>query len=233
MNSSDNDNLLFDRLVDDELSADERKRLLASLDSQQDGWRRCALAFLEQQAWRRQMKAIVADPSATEKVTPARRESSQHNSRRGLGVLALAACLLVAFLAGRSLRTDSQAGDNGSQLAATDVKTGLEKNIDAQPVPEISAVKDHDVVTLLVRDDQGQAKRVRVPLVELASDSQLSEAMVNSFPVDYRESLKRQGKQLRGRRRYAPLYFEQDQQVVPMAVPVDDAYIVPVGGPVL
>jgi hypothetical protein len=43
---------LIDRLVAGELTEVERRELLLSLESEPDGWRRCALAFLEDQAWR-------------------------------------------------------------------------------------------------------------------------------------------------------------------------------------
>lgn len=46
-----NNNELFDRLVDGELAEDERRILLLSFDREPEGWRRCALAFLEAQAW--------------------------------------------------------------------------------------------------------------------------------------------------------------------------------------
>ena len=42
----------IDRLVADDLDADARRALLLQLDAHPDGWRRCALAFLEDQAWR-------------------------------------------------------------------------------------------------------------------------------------------------------------------------------------
>ena len=51
------DDILFDRLVDGELSAAERQQLLASLDDRPGGWRRCALAFLEAQTWRSDLTA--------------------------------------------------------------------------------------------------------------------------------------------------------------------------------
>ena len=64
---SENDDALFDRLVDGELSDFERQRLLASLDDPQgvwrdQGWRRCALAFLEAQTWGHQFKHMLAEP---------------------------------------------------------------------------------------------------------------------------------------------------------------------------
>src|SRR5260370_21580495 len=42
---------LLDRLVDGELPERERRELLLRLEKVPDGWRRCALAFLEAQTW--------------------------------------------------------------------------------------------------------------------------------------------------------------------------------------
>ena len=42
----------IDRLVDGELSRDERRAVLMALDHERDGWRQLALAFLESQALR-------------------------------------------------------------------------------------------------------------------------------------------------------------------------------------
>ena len=42
----------MDRLVDGEVAEPERRALLSRLERMPDGWRRCALAFLEAQAWR-------------------------------------------------------------------------------------------------------------------------------------------------------------------------------------
>src|SRR5688572_10243698 len=54
------DPALLDRLVDDELSEEQRCRLLLALDAAGDGWKRCALAFLEAQSWRRALGAGAA-----------------------------------------------------------------------------------------------------------------------------------------------------------------------------
>ena len=46
-----------------EIAGDERRALLYHLEAQPDGWRRCALAFLEDQAWRSALNApLVAAP---------------------------------------------------------------------------------------------------------------------------------------------------------------------------
>jgi hypothetical protein len=55
------DDTLFDRLADGELLPQERRRLLARLDSVPDGWRQCALAFLEGQAWRATFRSLVRE----------------------------------------------------------------------------------------------------------------------------------------------------------------------------
>lgn len=49
---SDSTTLWLDRLVDGELTGDAYRACLKSLDEHPDGWKRCALAFLEAQAWR-------------------------------------------------------------------------------------------------------------------------------------------------------------------------------------
>ena len=57
------DDVLFDRLVDGELSAAERRTLLASLDGRPSGWRRCALAFLEAQTWQDELGRLIREPA--------------------------------------------------------------------------------------------------------------------------------------------------------------------------
>jgi len=52
------DDRRFDLLVDGELSESERRELLSGLDDEPGGWRRCALAFLEAQSWRRELGAV-------------------------------------------------------------------------------------------------------------------------------------------------------------------------------
>jgi hypothetical protein len=53
MNGTENDlEILLDRLVDDDLEGGEYRRLLLDLQQRPDGWRRCALAFLQAQALR-------------------------------------------------------------------------------------------------------------------------------------------------------------------------------------
>ena len=78
----------IDLLVDGELPEEDRARLLRRLDDENE-WQRCALAFLEAQAWR---EAMIQD-------APARRELVGRTARRLLPVpLAAAAAAILGFV---------------------------------------------------------------------------------------------------------------------------------------
>src|SRR5438477_7928584 len=51
----------LDRLVDGEVAEPQRRALLSRLEQSPGGWRRCALAFLEAQAWREALSPPVGD----------------------------------------------------------------------------------------------------------------------------------------------------------------------------
>jgi hypothetical protein len=232
--SHGNDDVLFDRLVDGELSADERRQLLASLDDRADGWRRCAIAFLEAQSWGGAMRGIVRGPAAATTVasvmkTPAPSGRVRWASRTG-ALLAMAAALLVAFGLGRQWSGRGSAPP--SYLAE-----GPTVPIDSAPSPdkvgpERALAHDLDAVTLIVQDRTGAAQRVRVPLVD---GSRLGQEFADSpqwAAPGMRQRLAEHGYDLQAKRRYAPLYFEQQDRIVPMIVPVDDAVVTPVSRPV-
>jgi hypothetical protein len=217
------DNLIFDRLADGELSNAERQKLLASLDSRVDGWRRCALALLEAQTWRKDFKSFVtqkAPPSVVQVAAtvppelparPMRGSFSKSNANRWF---TLAASALVAFGVGWQMRGSDSSQPLNEQLAGDNVTV---KQSDSR-----------DAVTLLVKDDQGKHQRVRLPLLD---GPELEGQLVEISP-EARASLHNRGLDVQSKRRYAPLFFEHGKQVVPMVVPVNDTYIVPVNRPV-
>jgi len=126
----------LDLLVDGELPEAERRRLLDGLDGIPGGWRACALAFLEGQCWREQVRAAVRGTPVTERAGAASAASGAEQppvpvSRRqarprrvwrlGGTVLAMAASFLLAFVLANSLRSPREvAGTPGEgQLAET------------------------------------------------------------------------------------------------------------------
>ncbi|MFN0054497.1 MAG: hypothetical protein ACKV0T_20155 [Planctomycetales bacterium] len=95
---------LLDLLVDGELDASRRRELLQRLDREPDGWRRCALAFLEAQAWKCDL------PSAAEAGWKSRGAVATNPVSRGrrlfprLRRVSLAIGVLLAFGMGWLLR---------------------------------------------------------------------------------------------------------------------------------
>jgi hypothetical protein len=52
------DDSFIDRIVDGALTPAELRAAIGRLDSEPDGWKRCALAFLEAQCWRESVRAM-------------------------------------------------------------------------------------------------------------------------------------------------------------------------------
>ncbi len=123
--------LLFDRLVDGALSEAQRRELLAGLDSRPDGWRQCALAFLEAQSWGDELGRMVRDPSGAREpsraaaigaVRPTRVEPTGKpipRFRRWQRPLMMAASFLVTFSLGMGLQQWwPNSGDSTTNLVA-------------------------------------------------------------------------------------------------------------------
>ncbi|MFO0790830.1 MAG: hypothetical protein U0805_15340 [Pirellulales bacterium] len=236
-----NDDILFDRLVDGELTSAERRTLLASLDARRDGWRKCALAFLEAQSWREHSRAILAEPQPAapasqsvqtvdaDKESPAPTTTDQRISIKSASAwLAIAAALLVAFRVGSMQRgnTNQVAGatPNDHQVATTPPNS--------PPAPQVNRVPKNpsDALNLWVRDDSGQLRRVRVPLVDAnALDPDLGLQFQTGVPDDVRNQLQQQGYAVKSQRKFAPMWLENGR---PMIVPVEDTKIVPVSNKV-
>jgi hypothetical protein len=219
-----NDDLVFDRLVDGELAPTERRELLASLDDRPDGWRRCALAFLEAQSWTDELGQFVRESSDADRVilerTPA---GGVPATKRGIAWLAIAASLLIAFTLGTLSR------ERGAPIAGNSNAASPSQIATVAP-PQVSATPDDskvdDTLTLWVRDESGQTRPLHVPLVDAgALDEQLGLQFQSGVPESLRSRLHERGLDVQTKRRYAPLWFENGR---PMFVPVEDTRIVPV-----
>lgn len=95
---------LIELLVDDALDGPARRALLERLDAEPGAWRRCALAFLEEQAWRAGLvsRAIEAGDGSPAKPRRAKRAP--------VALVGVAAGLLGAFALGWSVRGGATAG---------------------------------------------------------------------------------------------------------------------------
>jgi hypothetical protein len=110
---------LIDRLVDGELPDAERRALLLQLETEPDGWRRCALAFLEAQSWRETFRPLAAP--AREEALPVvpqpRRSRKPHSWRPVARLTGLAASLAMAFALGWGLHSGPVENASDAPLA--------------------------------------------------------------------------------------------------------------------
>ncbi|MEM8866153.1 MAG: hypothetical protein AAGF31_11475 [Planctomycetota bacterium] len=138
---SDQQQTQLDRLVDGELSAEERRTLLRAFDQSPGDWRACALAFLEAQSLGQQLAAIkdealaapanVATLSVTDSVSrPASRKSWY----------AIAAMLMLAFGLGvftpQAFDASPQAPD--PSLMADSGGTSAETAVPTEAMPPVA-----------------------------------------------------------------------------------------------
>jgi hypothetical protein len=109
------DDFRLDLLVDGELSEENRRQLLTSLENEPGGWRRCALAFLESQCWKQSLDKLPVPPAApmlpvavppTPSVTVASAKASRPHAwpGRSLTALATAGSFLLALWLGTLMR---------------------------------------------------------------------------------------------------------------------------------
>ena len=222
------DQLLLDRLVDGELTESERRELLMRLERSPDGWRRCALAFLEAQAWRGEARALLSErvsapaPVGAYRVSAAGRTKSNWS---GLGIwltLATAAGFLLAV--GYLKWFDGAGGAMGTAV-------GPVATTPSQAVPQttLAGGRNDDNLRLVVAPGPGGERRVvDVPLVE---SERMNEALFGPWsqqqlPQEVLRMLEQNGNQVVRERRLMPFDLQDGRRVV---VPMDQLEIRPVG----
>src|SRR5262249_14017698 len=147
-----------DRLVDGELSNAEQREVLLAADREPDGWRRLALAFVESQALRLELSALMK---------PLPGQSSDETSRlptvaaRG-GLLrtgALVACSLLAFGLGRwtSSANERIARDSPATSSSSNPRTFADDAIDNDRLIADAAAdaRRHQTLRLVFDDEFG------------------------------------------------------------------------------
>ena len=244
------DPAVLDRLVDGELPEGQRRELLTSLDQQPDGWRRCALAFLEAQSWGEALGEVVrADrglspfaesaekkgtvplatattslASAAPQVVAAQRTPASGNSWKSL--LAMAASFLVTFALGMGLqRMWNSPPNTTSPGTAVAPSPG---DVAKSPIPEATPASNEQV-QVSVNDPNGQSHLFNLPLVNVSQAPQeLFQQHATVVPDNVRQALEQSGRQVRQQRQFCPVTLPDGRQVI---VPIDQVEVVPVGGP--
>ena len=110
----------FDLLVDGELSEADRRALLLRLEHETDGWRRCALAFLEAQCWKSELGQITTPAQElvrTEPVSRAKPTGRWRSLRQyAATTLTVAASFLIALVVVRGWSGGSSHSPDSSQV---------------------------------------------------------------------------------------------------------------------
>ena len=110
----------IDRLVDGELPDWERSALLRRLETEPDGWRHCALAFLEAQSWREALAPVAAVGPAEPAPRVVRRRQMPQRWRYAACVTGLAASLMATFILGWTLHVSPTPTPVDNHLSAQD-----------------------------------------------------------------------------------------------------------------
>jgi len=222
---------MLDRLVDGELNETERRKLLLRLEHSPDGWRRCALAFLEAQAWRLEARAVVAEPAPAARmsetigdrahvVQPA---SLARKTWNGLSVWVpsvMAACVL-AVVAYTQIDNPAKRNDERPVVQIHDPHVPV-----AMPGVENAAARNGERIRLVVAPGPGGEQRiVEVPLIE---PERLNPEMVRQvgmqLPPEVVRVLEQNGNRVVREHRMMPITLEDGRRAV---VPVEQVEIRP------
>ena len=232
-NLSPSEEELLDRLVDDELDEAQRRTLLASFERKPEGWRRCALAFLEAQCWRRELRGMASEKPG--RAAPARQLAPspqaplpapppvpRRNTQWRTTALAMAAGILVALGLSYEFRFGSFSGSsssNSSSLTQAGLGTGRS-----------SASNDPwRVVTLTGSDASGVPQSVRLPAQERRQlDANSWQGEAGSIPPEIAQALKDSGHEIQQSRQLMPVPLQDGRKLV---VPVDQVDVHYVGNP--
>jgi hypothetical protein len=221
---------LLDLLVDGELDEPRRREVLSWCQRDPEGWRRCALAFLEAQSWRQELGAA-AQPSAVG--LPARSESLKTRPLRfWIGPLAMAASFLLAFslgllwrgwAAGDARIADQRPLDSGQVASNQPAETTPRDQVAGG---QGSALRPLTNVRLVVDGPQGAAQEIELPVVEGGSLDELLSGQGSAIPAEVQRALERLGHRVRQRRQLVPFDLEDGRRLI---VPVDEIDVHPAG----
>ena len=237
---------VLDRLVDGELTDEQERAVIARLDQAPDGWRRCALAFLETRCWQRATvtwqepaggtasRISLSPPKTEQRGTGARRRGG--GTIRWPGALAMCALFLLAFTVGMLLPKHGHRSPP-RQIAQPDAQGQPIDHALAQAnpasttstLPQAGSTGSIDSADLLLGnlsfvDNTG--RQYHLPVYDW--NQQVAEQlMYPSQPLssEFVQHLKRH--QVRSHQSYVPVKLDDGRQVV---FPVQEVDIVPVGG---
>ena len=214
------DGVAIDRLVDGDLPEVERRELLLRLENDPEGWRRCALAFLEDQAFR---QALVGSASAANRPEltldtpniPRRRKAWLRHAP--IAATVIASTFAAGFAAGGLSKTVTR-----DEVAKVEPR----KAVEAVARPLSDEIREVGSFQLL-DGSAGESPTKRFPIL---SGPGLNDQWLRNQPPsvpDYvRARWERQGYQVEERRNLVSVELEDGRRV---AIPVDEVEVDYVG----
>lgn len=236
---------IIDRIVDGELTPAELRAAFDRLDREPDGWKRCALAFLEAQCWRESLRTL-GEPTripvdSRTLAVPLADTSTSQKPRRWLRRVSMAATIAASFVLGwmgHTLRplidpdhssptlthtTPAQQSKESAALLPDDpelpTRTVAEEPREDRSQPDLSETV-REVATLLLSSDTAEGE---IPI--LAGPGIDSEWVRNQPPpISERDQviLQRHGYQVDQRRRLITSTLADGRRVT---VPIDQVQI--------
>ncbi|MCE9603604.1 MAG: hypothetical protein K8U03_01735 [Planctomycetia bacterium] len=224
------DQRTLDRLVDGELNEGERRAILLRLEHSPDGWRRCALAFLEAQAWKLEARAVVTEPapatpkSSTTSDSRIQPASLARKTWNGLSVWVpsvLAAGVLIAVIY-------PQWNGRWNKETYVPVARQSDPQLPAGAPAYANSGRGSENVRLVVAPGPGGEQRVvDVPLIE---PDKMNEALFGQIgqqlTPEMVKTLEQNGNRVVRERRLMPITLGDGRRVV---VPVEQVEIRPLG----
>jgi len=234
------DDMTLDRLVDGELSPAEYRRVLLALEQHPAGWRKCAEAFLQAQAWQREMKDMRAaaeiKPAAQPKAEPTPRSNATNDWLRML-LVAAASFLFAFFVARQSWRALERSGTSGlneqfaeSPQAAPQPATNPPAYSQQQAIAT-NAVNHQPLGKVQLAVNRTGSEEPQVVDVSIYDPQTATELLSNSRPAlpdDLLAALEAEGHRIDRQPRLVPVQLDDGRQMI---VPVEGYRIVPVSRP--
>jgi hypothetical protein len=191
------------------------------LEADPDGWRRCAVAFLEAQALRRELAFLRADQEAP--AAPTGRARAAWSWRLG-GLISLASAASFALAFALSAQLFRPPLDNRSEsLGSLTANAGPANS--ATP-PRNPARAPWGEYSLVVDGEDGQPRQVQLPI--FAHDDPRARSLVNdreTMPVELIRTLQQMGFDVDRQRKWTPVFENPDE---PVLVPIEELKITPV-----
>lgn len=223
------DDWIFDQLADGELEETDRRELLAQLDTTPDGWRRCALAFLEGQSLRQELRALAASQRAVPTAVAARPATRSRGWRqRAAAVANLAAGFLIAITLVFLVREYSgPPAPAPGAVAVTDSAGTAGSTAATAAAAQAGRSPAGGWQTVTLAPDSAPEQLVHLPVTERAAiDEDWLKTLPEAIPADILRALERTGHRVERQRQLLPVPLEDGRQLV---VPVDQVEIRYVG----